>query len=131
MTGGGRAAQALSKIEVPNFLVVAIDTQLRDYLKEKGVNVWYKDIQACPSSLALALPPPPGVRLVTVRALRRTAGGAWRFRASATASRSNLQPLRAETTPRRRRTTSMHGCTVPGPVEIHQGCGGGRPCERH
>lgn len=47
MTGGGRAAQALSKIEVPNFLVVAIDTQLRDYLKEKGVNVWYKDIQAC------------------------------------------------------------------------------------
>mmetsp|Transcript_20288 Transcript_20288/g.61122 ORF Transcript_20288/g.61122 Transcript_20288/m.61122 type:complete len:374 (+) Transcript_20288:581-1702(+) len=36
---------ALSKITIPNFLIVAIDTQLRDYLAEKGVNVWYKDIQ--------------------------------------------------------------------------------------
>ena len=30
---------------MPNFLIVAIDTQLRDYLTEKGVNVYYKDIQ--------------------------------------------------------------------------------------
>ncbi len=29
-----------------NYLVVAIDTQLRDELAKKGANVYYKDIQA-------------------------------------------------------------------------------------
>ena len=38
--------QTVEKAKVPNFLIVAIDTQLRDYLTEKGVNVYYKDIQA-------------------------------------------------------------------------------------
>lgn len=38
-------AQAISKITIPNFMIVAIDTQLRDYLQAKGINVWYKDIQ--------------------------------------------------------------------------------------
>ena len=37
--------QTVEKAKVPNFLIVAIDTQLRDYLTEKGVNVYYKDIQ--------------------------------------------------------------------------------------
>ena len=37
----------MDKAKIPNFLIVAIDTQLRDYLTEKGVNVYYKDIQAC------------------------------------------------------------------------------------
>ena len=32
-------------VKIPNFLIVAIDTELRDYLTEKGVNVYYKDIQ--------------------------------------------------------------------------------------
>ena len=39
--------QTVEKARIPNFLIVAIDTQLRDYLTEKGVNVYYKDIQAC------------------------------------------------------------------------------------
>jgi hypothetical protein len=44
--------QTVEKAKVPNFLIVAIDTQLRDYLTEKGVNVYYKDIQArSPASL--------------------------------------------------------------------------------
>ena len=38
--------QALKHVNIPNFLIVAIDTKLRDYLTEKGVNVYYKDIQA-------------------------------------------------------------------------------------
>lgn len=42
--------QALSHINIPNFLIVAIDTKLRDYLKEKGINCYYKDIQVCMSS---------------------------------------------------------------------------------
>lgn len=35
----------MEQAKIPNFLIVAIDTQLRDYLTEKGVNVYYKDIQ--------------------------------------------------------------------------------------
>lgn len=34
----------VTKAEVPNYLVVAIDTQLRDDLTAKGYNVYYKDI---------------------------------------------------------------------------------------
>ncbi len=36
--------QMVTKAEVPNYLVVAIDTQLRDDLTAKGYNVYYKDI---------------------------------------------------------------------------------------
>ncbi len=36
--------QMVTKAEVPNYLVVAIDTQLRDDLIAKGYNVYYKDI---------------------------------------------------------------------------------------
>ena len=32
-----------------NYLIVAIDTQLRDEFTKKGANVYYKDIQASPS----------------------------------------------------------------------------------
>lgn len=39
-------AQAIQKLSIPNFLIVAIDTRLRDYLVSKNVNVWYKNIQA-------------------------------------------------------------------------------------
>lgn len=35
----------MERVKIPNFLIVAIDTELRDYLTEKGVNVYYKDIQ--------------------------------------------------------------------------------------
>lgn len=35
----------MAMVKIPNFLIVAIDTELRDYLTEKGVNVYYKDIQ--------------------------------------------------------------------------------------
>ena len=31
-----------------NYLIVAIDTQLRDEFTKKGANVYYKDIQASP-----------------------------------------------------------------------------------
>ncbi len=41
--------QTVEKAKIPNFLIVAIDTQLRDYLTERGVNVFYKDIQARPT----------------------------------------------------------------------------------
>ena len=34
----------VTKANVPNYLVVAIDTQLRDDLTAKGYNVYYKDI---------------------------------------------------------------------------------------
>ena len=34
----------VTKAEVLNYLVVAIDTQLRDDLTAKGYNVYYKDI---------------------------------------------------------------------------------------
>ncbi len=46
------APQTVEKAKIPNFLIVAIDTQLRDYLTERGVNVYYKDIQARPLSMA-------------------------------------------------------------------------------
>ncbi|KAL0037045.1 hypothetical protein WJX77_010367 [Trebouxia sp. C0004] len=36
--------EMLTKAEVPNYVVVAIDTQLRDDLTAKGYNVYYKDI---------------------------------------------------------------------------------------
>lgn len=36
--------QMVVKAKVPNYLVVAIDTQLRDDLVAKGYNVYYKDI---------------------------------------------------------------------------------------
>lgn len=47
--------QALSHIPIPNFLIVAIDTKLRDYLQEKGINVYYKDIQVCTPSVLVSL----------------------------------------------------------------------------
>ena len=34
----------VTKAQVPNYLVVAIDTQLRDDLVAKGYNVYYRDI---------------------------------------------------------------------------------------
>ena len=34
----------VTKANVPNYLVVAIDTRLRDDLIAKGYNVYYKDI---------------------------------------------------------------------------------------
>ena len=43
----------MERVKIPNFLIVAIDTELRDYLTEKGVNVYYKDIQ-----VRLLLSPP-------------------------------------------------------------------------
>ncbi len=46
--------QALSHITIPNFLIVAIDTKLRDYLQEKGINVYYKDIQVCTPSVLIS-----------------------------------------------------------------------------
>ena len=36
--------QMVTKADVPNYLVVAIDTQLRDDLTAKGYNVYYKNI---------------------------------------------------------------------------------------
>ena len=36
--------QMVVKAQIPNYLVVAIDTQLRDDLLAKGYNVFYKDI---------------------------------------------------------------------------------------
>ena len=36
--------QMVVKAKVPNYLVVAIDTQLRDHLTAKGYNVYYRDI---------------------------------------------------------------------------------------
>ena len=39
--------QMVVKAQVPNYLVVAIDTQLRDDLLAKGYNVYYRDITVC------------------------------------------------------------------------------------
>ena len=36
--------QMVTQAQVSNYLVVAIDTELRDDLKKKGYNVYYKDI---------------------------------------------------------------------------------------
>ena len=36
--------QMVTKAQVANYLVVAIDPELRDDLKQKGYNVYYKDI---------------------------------------------------------------------------------------
>lgn len=36
--------QMVVKAQIPNYLVVAIDAQLRDDLTAKGYNVYYKDI---------------------------------------------------------------------------------------
>ena len=38
----------VTKAGVANYLVVAIDTKLRDYLMSKGYNVYYRDISVCP-----------------------------------------------------------------------------------
>lgn len=34
----------VTKTNIPNYLVVAIDEKLRDYLVSKGYNVYYRDI---------------------------------------------------------------------------------------
>lgn len=43
--------QMVVKAQISNYLVVAIDTQLRDDLLAKGYNVYYKDITVSPSPL--------------------------------------------------------------------------------
>lgn len=40
--------QMVVKAQIPNYLVVAIDTQLRDDLLAKGYNVYYRDITVSP-----------------------------------------------------------------------------------
>lgn len=37
--------EAISKFTMPNFMIVAIDTKLRDYLGSRNIPVWYKDIK--------------------------------------------------------------------------------------
>ena len=37
--------QTVAQAGVRNYVVVAIDAQLRDHLTARGVNVYYKDIQ--------------------------------------------------------------------------------------
>lgn len=41
----------VTKANVQNYLVVAIDTRLRDELTAKGYNVYYKDISVSLTSL--------------------------------------------------------------------------------
>ena len=38
--------QSVWRAGISNYLVTAIDVQLRDWCREKGWNVWYKDIKA-------------------------------------------------------------------------------------
>ena len=38
-------AQTVAQAGVKNYVVVAIDAQLRDHLTARGINVYYKDIQ--------------------------------------------------------------------------------------
>ena len=53
--------QMVAKAGVPNYLVVAIDTKLRDYLVSKGYNVYYRDISVGPlPSLAKIFMTMPG-----------------------------------------------------------------------
>ena len=58
----------MEKAKIPNFLIVAIDTQLRDYLTERGVNVYYKDIQVRPLRHALATSLRTGCRTLSATA---------------------------------------------------------------
>ena len=48
--------QTVKEVGVSNYVVVAIDTQLRDELAKKGANVYYKDIQARPGHVHLHAP---------------------------------------------------------------------------
>ena len=48
-----RFLQMVTKTQISNYLVVAIDSQLRDDLVKKGYNVYYKDISV---SLFSAVP---------------------------------------------------------------------------
>ena len=38
-----------------NYLIVAIDTQLRDDFSKRGANVYFKDVQACPTPVSTPL----------------------------------------------------------------------------
>ena len=42
---GAARAQTVAQAGVRNYVVVAIDAQLRDHLTARGINVYYKDIQ--------------------------------------------------------------------------------------
>ena len=46
--------QMVAKAQVSNYLVVAIDAQLRDDLTAKGYNVYYKDISVSLSSTLMS-----------------------------------------------------------------------------
>ena len=37
--------QSVKQAQVSNYLVVAIDTALRDQLKKEGINVYYRDVK--------------------------------------------------------------------------------------
>ena len=44
--------QTVKEAGVGNYLIVAIDTQLRDDFSKRGANIYFKDVQArptCPS----------------------------------------------------------------------------------
>ena len=38
-------AQSVKQAQVSNYLVVAIDTALRDQLQSEGINVYYRDVK--------------------------------------------------------------------------------------
>ena len=43
--------QTVKEAGVSNYLIVAIDTQLRDDFTKRGANVYFKDVQASPALL--------------------------------------------------------------------------------
>lgn len=51
-------AQSVKKAKVTNYLVVAIDAELRDYLVENQFNVYYRDttVSVLQANLLLVLP---------------------------------------------------------------------------
>lgn len=45
--------QSVKEAKVSNYLVVAIDTALRDQLEKEGIPVYYRDVKVCPQSPGL------------------------------------------------------------------------------
>ena len=45
--GPASSLQSVKQAKVSNYLVVAIDTALRDQLEKEGIPVYYRDVKVC------------------------------------------------------------------------------------